>query len=841
MYFIDTKEVLTEDPVLYAHTKKDGKELLEEHIQRCKKYFLKIYEEKEISKVVCRFSKKLGFHDFEKSFELIRKMLFQLIVFHDFGKCNPAFQNKKMGNSKVSGSYKGLSGTEHSFLSSIIYIDYFWNEIEENDSFEKSEKKILKLITIEHAYVIARHHSDLENFTDYQEKLKGNEGERLIACLMENPIPGYRGFRFLNQTELAHGLKRLYKGKNKLERKQYIAKYFYYRMAYSLLVASDYHATTEFMNDIVEQDIGKTLSIHDFRKAYNQSDIMHSIRKYEKEKYQGAEKNLQNVREMNDLRSEMFLDAERELERHLEDSIYFLEAPTGSGKSNTALQLSFMLMEQGKKLFYIYPFNTLVEQNRQTLQKYFSDKKLQEQIVVVNSLTPIGNSSRDEMYTTDYYQKVLLDRQFLNYPIILSTHVSFFNLLFGNHKEDVFGFFQLTDSVVVLDEIQSYRNTIWAEIIIFLKECAELMGMKIIIMSATLPNLEVLGGQECKVTYLLPNSEMYFQHPLFKKRVEISYELMDIEMSPEVLLNHIVREQAGDKKILVEFIKKNTAYDFYQMLLECEDINVPVKCITGDDSLFEREKILKPIKQNKRFGMILVSTQVIEAGVDIDMDLGYKNISILDSEEQFLGRINRSCKRSGKVYFFRFDNADIIYKEDYRKDHNFTLLSENMRQILLDKEFSKYYEKVLKAIKEGLNCSTGREGLEDFFINSVQKLNFIGVSDRMKLIADNTWNISVVLCRKLNFDDGTVLDGKIVWEKYKNLLCNTEMNYAEKQVKLSKIRSQLNYFVYQFKKNSDFAYNDILGELYCIYDGEQYFESGKLNRKKMENSEVLFI
>lgn len=49
--------------------------------------------------------------------------------------------------------------------------------------------------------------------------------------------------------------------------------------------------------------------------------------------------------------------------------------------------------------------------------------------------------------------------------------------------------------------------------------------------------------------------------------------------------------------------------------------------------------------------LILVATQVIEAGVDIDMDVGYKNISLLDSEEQFLGRINRSCKRKGMAYF----------------------------------------------------------------------------------------------------------------------------------------------------------------------------------------------
>lgn len=154
-------------------------------------------------------------------------------------------------------------------------------------------------------------------------------------------------------------------------------------------------------------------------------------------------KNLQNIKDINELRSEIFLDTEDELKKCMqeEDSIFFLEAPTGSGKSNTAINLSFQLMKDKKKLFYIYPFNTLVEQNRQTLQELFPKKELQDKIAVVNSLTPIKEIKNDDEDSEKYYQKALLDRQFLNYNFILSTHVSFFNLLFGHKKEDVFGFF----------------------------------------------------------------------------------------------------------------------------------------------------------------------------------------------------------------------------------------------------------------------------------------------------------------------------------------------------------------------------------------------------------------
>lgn len=69
----------------------------------------------------------------------------------------------------------------------------------------------------------------------------------------------------------------------------------------------------------------------------------------------------------------MFLDAERTLEKNMDKSIFYLEAPTGSGKSNTAMNLSLKMVQENEKInkiFYIYPFNTLVEQNMESMEKY---------------------------------------------------------------------------------------------------------------------------------------------------------------------------------------------------------------------------------------------------------------------------------------------------------------------------------------------------------------------------------------------------------------------------------------------------------------------------------------
>lgn len=112
--------------------------------------------------------------------------------------------------------------------------------------------------------------------------------------------------------------------------------------------------------------------------------------------------------------------------------------------------------------------------------------------------------------------------------------------------------------------------------------------------------------------------------------------------------------------------------------------------MTGDSSILDRKRMIRKIESLD--SVILVATQVVEAGVDIDMDIGYKDISRLDSEEQFMGRINRSGRKSGIVYFFDLDNAEKIYSGDKRIEKDKTLVNKEMRELLTAKNFPAYYE-----------------------------------------------------------------------------------------------------------------------------------------------------
>ena len=213
------------------------------------------------------------------------------------------------------------------------------------------------------------------------------------------------------------------------------------------------------------------------------------------------------------------------------------------------------------------------------------------------------------------------------------------------------------------------------------------------------------------------------------------------------------------------------------------------------------------------------------------MDIGFKDISSLDRDEQFLGRINRSCKGEGLVFFFDHDRESKVYKEDFRINKEFSLRNDYMKNVLLNKDFKKFYSPVLSSI-ESSNNELNDNNIEEFFKDKVGQLDFNAIEERMKLIDDDAYKISVFLCSNIKLKDGTIIEGHKVWDRYEELLKDTKMDYAKKQVLLSKVRSEMNYFLYDIKRCNTFIYSDKIGEIYFIEDGESYFKEGKLDREK---------
>jgi len=819
------------------------RETLAEHTKLCQNYFEKIAEAKSIDNILSCFKNDYLGETSQEIDTLFNEMFYNVVTFHDTGKTNYSFQKDRMQNINrdLNQSFNLPDGT-HSLLSAIIYINYFSNKL---IGIPKSERKLLRPFILLNSYIIARHHSNLGEFNNYLQLFQeqNEKTAKVIRVLEENAadilIDPFH-LNVLKMKNIARNVVLQLEGEERcnidVQLKSYI--YSYGRLLYSVLVASDYYAASEFMSGVQTTDFGQFSNVTELISAYADTEIVKSIRKYESGNYPNAA--LEQETDINALRSELFLDAEKKLIKEKENHIFYLEAPTGSGKSNTAINLSFQLLRNNEKLckiYYVYPFNTLVEQNKNTIYKLFEEKEdIIKNIVVLNSLIPIilkrKANHTDEIYETadKRYQQAILDRQFLNYPFILTTHVNLFRTMFGCGRESAFGFHQLANSVIVLDEIQSYKNSLWSEMIIFFKSFAKLLNIKIIIMSATLPNLDLLTMDKSNSIQLIENRNKFFMHKCFKNRVTFNYELLNLRVKINDLYNHVKKQLVSEKKILIEFISKKTAGNFYQILANDIEVDCLVEYISGDDSIAERNRIISNIKRNSE--VILVSTQVIEAGIDIDMDIGYKDISLFDSEEQFAGRINRSCKRSGIVYYINIDDAAVLYGRDIRILPQFTLANEKMKDILNNKDFNTYYQDILNIIKENYIQNNGESGQKQFF-EKVGLCKYKTVSDKMRLIDDNNWSISIFLAREIPDENNNLLDGREIWTAYKELLLDYEMAYAHKRYKLSIITAKMSYFTYQIKKDSDFHYNDRIGDMFYIEEGEKYFTNNKLDREKL--------
>lgn len=851
-YIIPIEDIIVKPELFYAHCDRDnGKkpELLKEHVDRCYHYFEELWEHKNFKAIFENFQKELAPELSDEGIKLFYSLIVNVIIFHDYGKINPRFQSITMKNTlRKWPVINCLDGTKHSMLSAAIYFDYFYEKIQES-LLSKDEKNMIHVFMLVNAYVISRHHGNLSGFEAFLEEFQPNRQlADIFSCMNQGDFTEvYHGpfcKRDRHMMNMPRQNTRIYH--SFLEKQSsHAGLYTYIRFLFSVLVSCDYYATSEYDNGIQMSAFG-TIENTEFVTQYEQSERVKQIRRL------NPESCVDDKKDINILRNRMFYEAEQTLLENKDANVAFAEAPTGAGKSNLAMNCSLKLLDKNiNKIFYVYPFNTLVEQNYDTLEKIYGQTDIFKSIAVINSITPIPlNGTRkfwenlDKEENEKFYQKALLDRQFLNYPFILTTHVNLFQIMFGCEREAAISFYQLAGSVVVLDEIQSYKNVLWTEIMMFLQCYSRLLNMKIIIMSATLPKLDMLTGNHEKVVNLIKNPEKYFQDARFKKRVALSYELLYPDRKTEMkeLYAHVLGQAQKGRKLLMEFITKTSAEKFYHMLTESGREDLQIFCMTGDDNQIDRKRILREMDTaDKDKAVILVATQVVEAGIDIDMDIGYKDISKLDSEEQFIGRINRNFKRKGVVYFFDMDNESGIYKEDYRVDTAYTLRKDEMKQLLADKKFGKYYDYILKGIRKYRNDRKNENGIEAF-VDNVKKLDFVWISQKMKLIDKNDdWKMSVYFAREITTDTGEIIDGKQVWERYRELLSDMTMNYAKKQILLSEVKSKMSYFIYQIKIDNSLDYNDRIGELYLIEDAEQYFENGRLNTDKFYSQGNLFV
>lgn len=419
---------------IYAHISENkNPETLKEHIKFVIKYAEKIYKDKNLENI---------FKNFENSFlkdnpelkEIWEEMILNVFYMHDMGKANRNFQIEKMKNKYFKKDIF-IQGSKHSNISSVIYLNYFYEKIKNlcaDGKIEADKSTKLLYFLILNTYIILRHHSKTENFVsefydnfivkDYEDFLK-NINKYCPSMLgklnLENEID-----KIIQIDNFKIGSS-LWQEIFEKDDWNLINVYIYVKFIYALLVSADFYAMYEYGSGKPVEDFNFLTNIDKYIEYFQKTDVYNGIKKH---KETG---NFFGKNNINYYRSEMFLEAEKNLKKNKDKNIFFLEAPTGTGKTVTSINLALKLLKENSelnKIFYIFPFNTLVEQTYNSLTEIFNEKN----IAVINSITSIEKEIVEEEGNRQIdYEKSLLNRQFIHSPLVLTTHVHFFNNLFG--------------------------------------------------------------------------------------------------------------------------------------------------------------------------------------------------------------------------------------------------------------------------------------------------------------------------------------------------------------------------------------------------------------------------
>lgn len=792
----------------FAHIDGQKKETIKEHNDLCLKYF-ELFKNQLIGKDIF----KKYFSEKEDTF------LKEMIVFHDAGKINPRFQTDKMKNKK--NGFKLCGDSNHSNYSSYFYLVYMLNKYVDDKTNLFDIYKIFN-----YAYLISRHHTYLKDFDDsFLDEMEAVEENSWVEDVVDD-----LGFDLLSNYENLDSIFQKMLNISKTE-KENLKFYVKNKIAYSLLVCCDFAAAYEFFNE-EEFKIYKKLDVSSYIKGELYQKIINKpLYDY-------------NDNDINKLRTQMALEVKDNVEKQ-NWRIASLIQPCGAGKTNTGLMTACLtLLKNNKKgIIYTSPFNSITDQNANIFKQYFKN------IQIINSTSAINETDYED---ENNIEKLVMDYQMNNFPFVCTSHVHLFNMFFGTRRLDALGLLYLANRVIIMDEIQGYPPKLWEKMLSVLNIFSECLNFNILLMSATMPSFKILVDNLDMVD-LLPNKHIYFDNPIFKDRVKFNVvgkidSLLDIVKDKDFYRN---------KRVLYEFQTKKVAREFFEILKD-ELLDIDIFELTGDSNIFERQKIISNVQNNNE--VVVVSTQVIEAGVDLDFDYGFKEISKPDSEIQFGGRINRSCKKENCYADFFIYESYNVNKGDPR------ILSSIINPEILTaiSEFNneKIYDKTIEYLKEMSNNESDKHNYYVFVKNCIGS-KYKMIEEIMKLIEESSSlfiaynleidnlsneNISLFIEMKNKFNNydllkeilqinknNIVISGEKVWMALKDLN-QLKIEFSEKFILSRYLNLLKNYFSFSvFFKDELSIPDDIKPVRKNQYytDSERFIIDGRINRKAL--------
>ena len=738
-------------------------------------------------------SKKLNVEKYI-DFDTLQDVAYLIGVTHDFGKATSYFQNYITEKDETKkAKLKNKPETHHGFISSIFTYYAIREYLQSKNLRDKTYYEYLPIISF---LVVKRHHGNLHNADD--EVIDFNERDDEILekqirsidfgelneiygfllsrinldfdcssikdkILDSEPVDIYGQQEFQKDyvKDLTRREKRLIRN---LDEEHTLLFYFITLLLYSILLDAD-KTDAANLEKIKRVDINEII-----------------VDEYKELKFSNKE---DKKKKINDMRNEIYEEVLSNVEciDLDKDKILSLNVPTGTGKTLTALSFALKLRkriesERGYKprIIYSLPYLSIIDQNFAVFEDVFEtvnkEKPTSDILLKHHHLSDvIYTLKEDEFENVDKdIGKDLLLIEGWNSEIVVTTFIQFFYSLISNRNRAIRKFHNIINGIVILDEVQAIPHKYWLLLNKTMKFFAEQFNTQFIFITATQPL--IFDEERKEIRPLVENKRKYF-NSLERVKLIINLESVCLDDFKEVLKKDII--QNTNKDFLVVLNTIGSSKDIYDFVKGLNIKNVEIYYLSTNIIPKERLIRIKKIKEKGATRSIIVSTQLIEAGVDIDADIVYRDFAPLDSINQVSGRCNRNFgDKQGivKVFILREDKSGRAY---YPHTIYSSFIISKTKEVFKEIDKNEIEEGGILKLSENYfeRVNIGKsEDESNSILEKVEKMKFSELSD-FKLVEKEYPEVDVFI----ELDD----NAKSVWQKYQEIKSIDDLRERKKE------------------------------------------------------------
>lgn len=621
------------------------------------------------------------------SVEQLKRVVFAMGVLHDIGKYQSSFQKKITLNKNIR--------VEHSTCGAIA-----------------AKEKYSYPLSLIMQYCIAGHHSGIPDggsydHTDDMPTLYGRlrrSFEDYSAYKSELDLPDIDENKFNNF---------LVQGCN--SQKDLVEKFsFLTRYCFSCLTDADSNDTADFCNGQSDREL-----VSDFEQCLKR--INHRLSSF------SCTTELQKTRSL--IQQQVYSKT------NIDSEIYLMNMPTGSGKTLCSMKFALeRALKTGKRrIIYVIPYNSIIDQTAEQFEDLFGNDA---QILRHQSTFSYDDLDIDE----DYRNVMRHAAENWNAQIIITTAVQFFESVYANKRGKLRKMHNMSNSIIVFDEAHLMPVEYLQPCLRVISYITRILNSEAVFLTATMPDFHKLITEyslsDSKITNLIDDTS------LFEKFNKCSFVNIGT-LSKE----NLIAKSYNNPSTLIVVNHRSTAREIYSLCsgkkyhlstyMTAFDRKNTINKIKTELSNLERDyPELKNVPDDRK--ITVVSTSLIEAGVDLDFYCVFRELSGLDSILQAGGRCNREGKRkNANVFIFSLDSEKRSVSSDDRANISKGLITE-YSDIACPESIRDYYDRLFFINKESITKKSISEQC-----SNIESIPFSKYADEFELIDDNTFSVVV--------------------------------------------------------------------------------------------------